>query len=163
MAKCSSKNIGLAFSPEISSATTTKLRDARCDSKTTTPPPATKLQRTAIDETHSIIRPPLTAYNASSTNDKSCDARAGIKGGVTRASGPRKGCASESNARDSNEEMSNQDLAVRLESNLWQEFLTAHDGLLLICKRRQIGMHSCHPEHSLDAKDKAARSTPLVR
>ena len=61
------------------------------------------------------------------------------------------------------EEMASRELAVQFGSNLWRQFLTDHDGLLLICERRQIGMHSCRPENSLDAKDKAARSTPLCR
>jgi hypothetical protein len=61
------------------------------------------------------------------------------------------------------QEVATQELAVQCYRNLWQQFLTDHDGLLSICERMQIGMHSCYPENSLDSKDKAARSTPLVR
>lgn len=114
-------------------------------------------------------------------DDESRDAR----DGGTRAGGLVNGGAREGNARDSHgrsrvsskehamlenakqeiavEAMAYQELAVQLERTLWQQFLPDHDGLLSICKRRQIGMHSGHPENSLDAEDKAARSTPLVR
>jgi len=112
---------------------------------------------------------------------------------VTRAGGLMNDCATEGNARDSRHShercsrsrvgplipehavqekttqdatmdgMADQELAVQLENILWRQFQTGHGGLLSVCERRQIGMHSCYPENSLNAEDKDARNTPLVR
>lgn len=61
------------------------------------------------------------------------------------------------------DEIANQGLAGQLESELWRQSLIDHDVLLSICEKSRIELHSCHPENSLDAEDKAAHSTPLIR